>query len=339
MTGQSPVPRNAAINPGAFRLALASVVVLDHFFGVLLGRAAVYVFFVLSGYWITKMWSDRYAGTARPYLTYMVSRFWRLAPIMLTATAISLVVTIGLLGAAPLVVAGADPAHQVLSHLFFLGYSQLPEPRLLYPAWSLDIEMRFYIVAPLLVFFMNRHGALALALLVLALALARHFLPGIGLHYLTLFACGMIAAKRQWRPSRTLALSGLLGITGVFMALALTGQSDVLTDRSLYDANTTLCWVLAALAFPYAIATCHEPSGPGDRTFGDLSYSFYLVHWPMVLIMRADGHVTVSEACLWILASLVLAFAALELIDKPVQKWRARWVSSQSAPGKPEPAF
>ena len=95
---------------------------------------------------------------------------------MLTATAISLVVTIGLLGAAPLVVAGADPAHQVLSHLFFLGYSQLPEPRLLYPAWSLDIEMRFYIVAPLLVFFMNRHGALALALLVSA-ALTLLFAP------------------------------------------------------------------------------------------------------------------------------------------------------------------
>lgn len=339
MTQAQPALHNAAMSPGAFRLALASVVVLDHFYGVLLGRAAVYVFFVLSGYWITKMWSDRYAETARPYCTYMVSRFWRLAPIMLTGTVLAIAVSVFVLGQNPLRLSGVDPAHQLLSHLFFLGYSQLPVPRLLDPAWSLDIEMRFYLVAPFLVMIMNRHGVAALLLLVLALASTQIVLPGTGLRYLALFSVGMIAAKKDWRPSRAMASASLLSIAALFTALALSGQSDVLTDRSLYNQNTALSWALAALAIPYAIATCHEPSGPRDRTFGDLSYSLYLVHWPMVMMMRASESVTVLDACLWVLASGLVAFAALELIDKPIQKWRARWVSGQAAAGKPEPAF
>ena len=136
-----------------------------------------------------------------------------------------------------------------------------------------------------------------------------------------------------------MASASLLSIAALFAARAMSGHGDVLTDRSLYNKHSALSWALAALAIPDAIATCHEPSGPRDRTLGDLSYSLYLVHWPMVMMMRASESVTVLDACLWVLASGLVAFAALELIDKPIQKWRARWVSGQAAAGKPEPAF
>jgi peptidoglycan/LPS O-acetylase OafA/YrhL len=38
-----------------------------------------------------------------------------------------------------------------LSHVFLLGYSQLNADKLLVPAWSLDLEAQFYLIAPLVV--------------------------------------------------------------------------------------------------------------------------------------------------------------------------------------------
>src|ERR1700721_2634089 len=76
--------------PGLFRLFLASVVVLHHSFPLKLGSWAVYVFFILSGYWICRLWRQQYVQTQSPLLTFMVSRWWRLTPVFLLCTLISL---------------------------------------------------------------------------------------------------------------------------------------------------------------------------------------------------------------------------------------------------------
>ena len=44
---------------------------------------AVFAFFALSGYWITRVWSGRYRHTRHPYPTFIVNRWWRLAPVFL----------------------------------------------------------------------------------------------------------------------------------------------------------------------------------------------------------------------------------------------------------------
>ena len=66
------------LGPGMFRLLLSLLVVLHHSLPLRLGTWAVYVFFILSGFWICRMWRQRYAETQSPYLTFLVSRWWRL---------------------------------------------------------------------------------------------------------------------------------------------------------------------------------------------------------------------------------------------------------------------
>src|SRR5579863_217672 len=78
------------VRPGAFRLFLALMVFVNHFSSLDWGGAAVYAFFVLSGFWIETMWTERYRHCRRPYLTYMVSRVWRLAPVMVLVSLITL---------------------------------------------------------------------------------------------------------------------------------------------------------------------------------------------------------------------------------------------------------
>jgi peptidoglycan/LPS O-acetylase OafA/YrhL len=74
---------------GLFRLLLASAVVFHHSFPLRLGAWAVYVFFFLSGYWISRLWRQRYTNTRNPLLTFLVSRWWRLAPVFFLCTCLS----------------------------------------------------------------------------------------------------------------------------------------------------------------------------------------------------------------------------------------------------------
>src|SRR5262249_50667477 len=79
--------------PGAFRWLLALTVLAHHTTPLRLGAWAVYVFFILSGYWITRMWDEKYRRTRLPVLTFLVSRWWRLAPVLVCCMAIMISVS------------------------------------------------------------------------------------------------------------------------------------------------------------------------------------------------------------------------------------------------------
>ena len=76
-------------SPGAFRLILALAVFLHHSTGFNIGMSAVLIFFVLSGYWVATMWAHTYAHTRTPYLTYLISRVWRITPVFALCSLIS----------------------------------------------------------------------------------------------------------------------------------------------------------------------------------------------------------------------------------------------------------
>src|ERR1700723_1000256 len=78
--------------PGLFRIALAYIVFVNHSVPIHLGSMAVYLFFMLSGYWVFQMWGREYAPTEAPYRNFIVSRFWRLMPVYYVALALFLLI-------------------------------------------------------------------------------------------------------------------------------------------------------------------------------------------------------------------------------------------------------
>jgi peptidoglycan/LPS O-acetylase OafA/YrhL len=76
-------------SPGALRMALAFAVFVHHTTLFNLGMAAVLIFFVLSGYWVATMWDRTYSKTSQAYFTFLVSRFWRVAPVFALCSAIA----------------------------------------------------------------------------------------------------------------------------------------------------------------------------------------------------------------------------------------------------------
>ena len=135
--------------PGILRVYLASTVVLQHLDIIGLGSTAVYLFYVLSGFWITALWDQKYSHCNHPYPTFLLSRFWRLFPLY--------TVCITMMGIVAAHFAGG--LNNAMNHQFSTAWlaraiiivSSASQYHLLPPTWSLDIEMQFYLIAPLLI--------------------------------------------------------------------------------------------------------------------------------------------------------------------------------------------
>ncbi|MEG8224076.1 acyltransferase family protein [Sphingomonas sp. HH69] len=244
------------INPGAFRLFLAMLVFVHHFSSLGLGAYAVYVFFVLSGFWLQRMWTERYRMTRQPYLTYMISRVWRLAPVMILVSIITimLLLVIGIPGAK---VFAANGAHLTFSSIFLLGYSWLPYAPV-GSAWSLDVEMQFYIVAPLLalaaVMPKGRWLLLAVAALCSLAFSTLHVVPILP-KYIVFFMVGMVAAGSGWRPSAKQAtVSAMTVILAVLFVLISPWRGILIggaTPGPLFRYNFNYNIALAFATVPY----------------------------------------------------------------------------------------
>ncbi|MEM9110817.1 MAG: acyltransferase family protein [Planctomycetota bacterium] len=134
------------ISPGVFRFFLATLVVIHHSFPLRLGAWAVGLFFVLSGYWISRMWRQKYAAQASPYAGFLLSRWWRIAPLFFAVHLLAAgLIAMGVAGGSQTLL--NDPVWW-LTQPAVAGSTQFG--RLLPPAWSLDVEMQFYFLAPLL---------------------------------------------------------------------------------------------------------------------------------------------------------------------------------------------
>lgn len=318
--------------PGAFRLWLALVVVIHHATRIEIGKAPVLVFFALSGFWVHKVWLSRYAQTQGPWLTFIVSRWWRIVPVMVLATGMSLTV-MAALGDPAVRVLLEMPLRQLFSTLFLLGYAEMPV-RPVGPAWSLDIEMQFYLLAPALVILVRRSSAL----IALGLAYALHvagmaFYPGVVLtSFLPFFVVGMVAAQHDWRVPVPLANGALAAAVTLTIAIQLSPwQPLLLGENAAWWPSLNL--LLAALALPQALVSVTSRGGKHDSVCADQSYIVYMLHWPAILVWRGVEPVTTFQSgALFVvlcLAVALLSWLTRWLLDRPLNHARARWVEAR----------
>lgn len=323
--------------PGAFRLWLAMVVVIHHVTRLEFGQAPVRVFFALSGYWVYRVWTKRYQLCEAPWLTFVVSRWWRIAPVMVVAVT-ACVGLLGLLHLPMLKAVGASAGHQLFSSVFVLGYAGMDE-RPLGPAWSLDVEMQFYLVAPLLVLLVNRLSAVVaffLAFMVYTAGIAIY--PDMVLSsFLAWFVLGMVAARHQWTVPAPIGTAGQALAVVLVIGAFLSPWRHLLLDQGDWWANFN--FVLAALCLPQALVSVQGKGGALDSYWSEQSYVLYLMHWPGIMLLFAftrpgqDGYVPILIGLS--LATALLCWAVHRWVDRPFNRARARWVSSRSLARSP----
>ena len=333
--------------PGAFRLCLAAAVVATHLSRLKIGITAVMIFFILSGYWVTRMYCEKYRNGPRPLARFYLSRFLRLWP----AFAVALLLTLALRTAV-----GASTSLRDLLAFPMLGVASHRHD-LLGISWSLDIEMQFYLALPLLVAWLA--GAFAAPgtalsaprfspgepaagmqtrlLLLLPLIVAGwwlHRLTGIETlaGYLPAFTAGALIYLCDFSARRRTAIWALIAFGGAGLMLAAfpSTRGIVLTPgmNEVYTRMGGLAWAFVLL--PFVAWNLRQPGGRSDRMLGDLSYSLYLTHYPLVEVAKflagGDLSLTQKTATLAVIAGVALAFYAL--VDRTFERRRMLWVDS-----------
>lgn len=315
------------------------------------GFVGVDVFFVLSGYLITRLLADEKTRTGRiDYLAFYARRVRRLFPAMAVVTVIVALAAWWLLGRHGSVYrqTGESAAASLLfaANVYFpsqLGaYFDGPAERMpLLHLWSLAVEEQFYLVYPALLALLWRliPGGVARWLAIIAvgsLGLAEywvHIQPERAFYLMPArfweLAAGALLALSPARPARRTG-TGLAAATGLLLVLLAAW----LTPRlGYFPASAALPAVAGTVLVLWAIHRDADGRGPLRWlqwrplvSIGLVSYSLYLWHWPLLAFdanLRLDP-APVAWRLLLCLLALGLAWASWRWVEQPFRRSRAR---------------
>lgn len=308
-------------------------------------RAAVIVFFCLSGFVITASILRATGNGEFNLLSFAVRRVARIYPPYLLTIALCWAVW-ALLPVGP-ARTGVDAAVEVARAAVFLNLGNDIVTRLDGPLWSLRLEVICYAVMGLAAFaFAARQRAPMRALSALGAALALVVVtPAIftfGLSAIAWFALGGLAAAGRLTILERPALAGTILL--FFLGIPLTESGSV----AIGAADTPLAMIyqalFAAFASAYIAGLAKVQAHPfvSLRPLGDFSYTLYLVHMPLILLAIAWGlgpTGTGSGRALGLLALFVaiqaFAYGAAWLLERPAEFSAAllRWLRPRQTVG------
>lgn len=297
------------------RLFLAILVYISHVSSLNVGRPAVMVFFILSGYWVSQL----YASKRGSVFDFWIDRWLRIWPLA-AFVAIMWVLTKTVLD---LPVPGS-----LVSTLFLLGLA-IRQDDVITVAWSLDIELQFYLLLPFIYSFIARKNLKLLGLGALCAWAAGFWLQSRGfitvLTFAPSFAAGMALHATRWSPSRavTLASGGVFVLLGVAMASMAATRHLIFKPSEIwwFDSDQTV-WTLFLV--PFVAANLHQSSTPFDRTLGNLSFPFYLVHAPVVALTMLVMEQGIQAKSVGLMLTIVTTVIVYVAIDRPIESWRLR---------------
>ena len=304
-----------SLGPGAFRLFLALAVFVSHTSRFNIGRPAVAIFFILSGYWVTRLYVERAESVG--VASYLLDRLLRVWPL----TAITAIVIVALAA-----VFHNSNDGSLVSTLALLGLATR-HGDVIGVAWSLDIEMQFYIALPVVLWLIacvdkQRRTMLAVgggALLFAIGIMADRYGVMTVLLWWPAFAVGIwIFLGRVNAPGWAAAASAAL-----FVALLATPwlRPLLIKGEEIWWADTATV-VLCATLVPLVAWNLRQRSDAFDRHMGNLSFPFYLVHYPLVHAITAGGHSTLLYKGLALIVSLAVAIVVYLAIDRPLDRVR-----------------
>ena len=286
------------------------------------GGIGVTLFFVLSGFLITRVIVEARESRTWSLRGFVANRFVRLFP----ALALMVAVVSGILLARGLssqfVTARAVPA---------LTYLQNMEPRQSYPVfghtWSLGVEEQFYLLWPLALPWLLRRtrpqvflAGLIAGSVAVEILFPRDWLP---MHaYALLSGCALALRRpglaRRWMlPVGALALAGAMAVGPSFTQLYVYGP--------MLATPAAVLMVAGALPGDRLLET------PPFRFTGRISYAAYLWHVPL-LRLTGTTYARVAAIAPLVLAVVVATVSTL-IVEEPLRRaWRSRHSPAPKTP-------
>ena len=316
------------MNPAlsAFRFYLAICVLTSHFGGPgIWGFGAVEAFFCISGFLVTMIVKEPYAG--RPG-AYLLNRFLRIYPIYWVCLALSCLVVIAFPAVAASVNRGLMLPTSPLGWLsqlaifgLYVGHHVAPA-RLLPPAWSLNIELYFYLVIGLVTATRPRLTAILamLSLLVCVLSAARILtLPYYGdpIGNAQPFFLGSLAYQVGGRVKLSHLRTALL--LGVFLIIHLTHSWRFLEARVI---GASLLAPVLVLGMWQTNLGLKDWQAKLCDLIGKLSYPIFLLHWVVAVPFEALRLGRMPTFLLTLVTTIFLSWLVHLVIEAPLEKLR-----------------
>jgi len=333
------------------RGAAVAVVVAFHAHWLIGGYLGVDLFFVLSGFLITRLLLNEYNTSGRiDLIEFWRRRARRLLPAMVIVVCFAALAerwrgTLdGPAGGRRDVVGALTYTSNWLRLDAGAGYwRQFEGPALLDHMWSLAIEEQFYLVWPLLIFGLLRWIRSDVArVVVLGLASC-----GLGLWALRLFSTTS-DASRVYMGTDTRAVALLLGatvaaiahrrasaamstllrvaavpalLTLALMMVRMRGDALITYEGGLLACSIVGAVVVAAAALDRPPAAFRVFTTRPLRWLGSRSYGIYLWHWPIMVGFRVADQ---PDSSWWrrvaaIAASLAVAEVSYRLVELPIR--------------------
>ncbi|TIT68103.1 MAG: acyltransferase [Mesorhizobium sp.] len=361
MSGHRLMIRNWAVRPGnnpegavksdyrpdidGLRAIAVVAVILFHFDvpGFRGGFVGVDIFFVISGYLITRLLVAE--GGELSLIEFYARRMRRILPAMLVTICFSLIAGWFLLLPGDYADLGRSATYSTfgLGNYYFLwntGYFDRESALLpLLHLWSLGVEEQFYLAWPVLLLAANRLARgrhLPVIALIGAVALISF---SIALHLVAIDPkqAFYLPFGRAWE----LALGGLLvfaapvrhrGTSEAFglVGLCLVAASTIwLSPNQPFPGLSALFPVIGAglLIWPrsQSMISALLASAP-LRSTGKISYSLYLWHWPILVFFRHYAGTempTAAEASVLVAVAGLAAYFSWRFVEEPVRRLRA----------------
>ncbi|MFM0208833.1 acyltransferase family protein [Paraburkholderia sediminicola] len=341
---------------GLRALAVLSVIVY-HLHSAWLpgGLAGVDIFFVISGFVVsasvghmTNMSFSRFA------LFFYARRMQRIAPALIVCLLIT-----GLASALLIPSAWLSNTNDVTGFFAFFGLSNVVlaktgndyfSPRVEFNpymhTWSLGVEEQFYLIFPILFFLWvsrKQRKGLVLAFFFVGFAISLLVAKWLSARDETLNF--YLIAGRFWELAagvmlyQLLELSGRpfgaasrpatrLSLVGAFCSMAALVASLVISNPGSFPFPGAILPALGTLGV-LAFLNGRQPQGILHRTLtaravvfiGKISYSLYLWHWPVLVLLRWTTGV---DAGIWRVVAVVLTFAlataSYYLVENPIRR-------------------
>lgn len=359
---------------GLRAIAVASVV-LYHLQETWLpgGFVGVDIFFVISGYLITKLIHSELVETgAFSFKHFYVRRIRRLLPALLATFVFCMAFAYWLFSPTHLIEFAQSLVAAIfsVSNIFFWNLSDYFDADVAFKpllhTWSLSVEEQFYLIWPALLtglFAIKRKSVIPIVVLLLGLAslllnialfsdnsaLLAWLTPTDSETTLSAAATAfywlpfrvfefVIGALLVWTrsPQRRILAEGLFAI-GLVMVLS---SFFLLNSKMIFPSVTALTPTLGAALMIYSGAKHRLSwivSNRGMVGLGLISYSLYLIHWPMIVFYSywIARDLTLLDTVLLIVVSVLFAYLMVRYIEQPFRKIKVRATNSNSSPNRP----
>lgn len=285
------------------------------------GLVAVMCFFVISGFSIHHSIANRPDG-------YGTRRFWRIAPINVLAVAIGwfAFVVLGLSGGygSP---SAAPSALKWIGSLLLLQCAIPVTIPFLFPAWSLSIEVLYYIGAPTLVKLRNSFAIPAAAFISAALFVRWPYLRDVYIAEPSFF---ISAAALLWTW-----LAGWLAYSHAanryfVAAFSVAGFLGIWTHAKYFGivdftsaAANVIAWflTLAVVFFPVGLPTSMKIKSVLNY-LGEISFPLYLLHYPVLFALTSSvfkAHPEWNYGIAQVAIALICAIFAFHFVERPLR--------------------